>query len=370
MTILNYTFTLAGLKSIAITALDIFIVWLILYYVLRLVRANSRTIQIFKGVLFVIIVDGISKLAGLTTLEYFADMFINWGFLALIIIFQPEIRSILERMGKSSSVFSHSSAEPVSDKEKTVDQIMKAVMILSADKTGALISIQQKQSLKDYTETAVPLNAEVTAELLTSVFVTTTPLHDGAVIIQDEKILCASAYFPPTGQDIPGRFGARHRAALGISEITDAFTIVVSEETGNISVTEAGSLRGVTEKQLREHLMRVICGIVPKTKTTTSALLEAEGKANETAENSEPAVRRGIFSFFLKDAEENEDINEEILEELHHEADLIKLPQNHKKEKDESADSSEKPESIETAKKKIAPVEVSGPLSEGGEKDA
>ena len=183
----------------------------------------------------------------------------NWGFLAIIIIFQPEIRSVLERMGKTN-VFSRMTTLTGNEKENLVDQIVTATMLLSKDQTGALISIEQSHTLEDFIATGTKLNSDVTAELLTSLFVTSTPLHDGAVIIQGDKIACASAYFPPTNLDLPSRYGARHRAAIGISEITDAVTIVVSEETGAISITEAGKITTVNRKQLRDYLLRVICG--------------------------------------------------------------------------------------------------------------
>ena len=241
--------------------LDIFIIWLILYYALRIIRNNSRTIQIFKGVLFIIVIDGLAKFFGLKTVQFLADIFINWGFLAVILIFQPEIRALLERMGKSN-VFSRITTLTGDEKENLVDQIVTAVMLLSADQTGALISIEQVHSLEDFIQTGTRMNSDVTAELLTSIFVTTTPLHDGAVIIQGDKIACASAYFPPTNMELPSRFGARHRAAIGISEITDAVTIVVSEETGTVSVSQNGQIFQVDRKQLRDYLMRVICGEV------------------------------------------------------------------------------------------------------------
>lgn len=259
MSTYSLNLTLENIRTITVMFIDIFVMWLVLYYAIRIVRSNSRTIQIFKGILLVLIVDGIAKLFGLKTLAYFADIFMNWGFLAIIIIFQPEIRSLLERLGKSN-VFSRITTLTGDEKENLVDQIVKATMLLSQDQTGALISIEQAHSLDDFIATGTKLNSDVTAELLTSIFVTSTPLHDGAVIIQGDKIACASAYFPPTNLELPSRYGARHRAAIGISEITDAVTIVVSEETGTISIAEGGKIFPVNRKQLRDYLLRVICG--------------------------------------------------------------------------------------------------------------
>ncbi|MCI5774443.1 MAG: diadenylate cyclase, partial [Erysipelotrichaceae bacterium] len=167
---------------------------------------------------------------------------------------------LLEKMGKTS-VFSRITTLSGNEKEKLVDEIVTATMLLSKNQTGALISIEQGHSLSDYIKTGTPLNSNVTAELLTSIFVTTTPLHDGAVIIQGDKIACASAYFPPTNLELPSKYGARHRAAIGISEITDSITIIVSEETGNVSIAENGQIFSVNRKQLRDYLLRVICGV-------------------------------------------------------------------------------------------------------------
>lgn len=320
------TFTLSTLKTIVTSILDLLVVWLILYYVLRLVRTNSRTIQIFKGIILVIVVDALSRLLDLTTVNYFADMFLNWGFLALIIIFQPELRSMLERMGKSN-MFNRMESLSGNEKEKLVDQLVTAVMLLSKDKTGALISIERSQSMDDYVATGTRINADVTAEILTSIFVTTTPLHDGAVIIQGNKIACASAYFPPTNVDMPGRFGARHRAAVGISEVTDALTIVVSEETGNISITEGGRITRVDEKQLREYLMRVLCG--------ATSTVETENHRWYTPGEDDMSEK------------EPED---EKMDELAKHADMIKLPQNHKHDRPVP--------SYPDRKKKVSPLSV------------
>ena len=259
MSTYNVNLTLENIRTITIMFLDIFIMWWVLYHTIQLVRSNSKTVQIFKGILLVLIIDGLATVLGFKTVAYLTNIFINWGFLAIIIIFQPEIRSVLERLGKTNA-FTRITTLTGNEKENLVDQIVTATMLLSNDQTGALISIEQSHTLEDFIATGTKLNSDVTAELLTSLFVTSTPLHDGAVIIRGDKIACASAYFPPTNLDLPSRYGARHRAAIGISEITDAVTIVVSEETGAISITEGGTITTVNRKQLRDYLLRVICG--------------------------------------------------------------------------------------------------------------
>ncbi len=237
--------------------IDIIAVWIVLNYLIKVVRTNQKTIQIFQGILLIIIVQSVSKLLGLTTIAWLADNIVSWGFLAIIVIFQPEIRSILERLGKSNAL-ARIATLTSTEKESLIDELMAATANLTASKTGALITLEQAHSLEDYVNTGIRMNSLVSAELICSIFMTTTPLHDGAVIIQGDKLSCASAYFPPTNMDLPAKYGARHRAAIGISEISDAVTIVVSEETGRVSVAEQGKLIQMNEKKLRAYLERIV----------------------------------------------------------------------------------------------------------------
>lgn len=236
---------------------DVVLIWIIVYYAIKLVRNNARTVQIFKGVILILVVRGIATALGLVTTAWLAGLFVNFGFLAIIIIFQPEIRNLLEKLGKTS-VFTRISTLTGGERERLVNEIVNAASLLSDDKIGALITIEQASSLQDYIRTGSPMNSMVTSDVLRSLFSTNTPLHDGAVIIQGDRIACASAYFPPTSIELPTRFGARHRAALGISEVSDAVTIVVSEETGRISISENGVLYAMTKEKLKEYLIRVI----------------------------------------------------------------------------------------------------------------
>jgi len=254
----NINLTIQNIWTVFRIAIDIGIMWFVFYYAIKAVRNNNRTVQIFKGIIAIVAINGAAKLFGLQTVTYFTDMFINWGLLACIIIFQPEIRGVLEKIGKSNA-FSRISALLSNEREKLVDELYEATIALSKSRTGALISIEQSSSLIDYIKTGIHVNAEVSKELLCSIFMTTTPLHDGAVIIQGDKVACASAYFPPTNINLSSRYGARHRAALGISEVSDALTIVVSEETSAISIAENGRIFSVDEKQLKDYLRRVIC---------------------------------------------------------------------------------------------------------------
>ena len=301
MSIYSFGLTFSNIRSFIVMLLDIFVMWFIFFYALKIVRSNQRTIQIFKGIILVIVIDALAKLLGLKSLEYLADMFINYGFLAIIIIFQPEIRSLLEKIGQSN-IFSRMTTLTGNEKENLVDQIVTAVMLLSKDQTGALISIEESQSLDAYVATGTKLNSDVTAELLTSIFVTSTPLHDGAVIIQGDKIACASAYFPPTNADLPSRFGARHRAAIGFSEVTDAVTIVVSEETGAVSITEGGKIIPIKDrKSLREYLYK--------------AIVSSNNDKSPKKPNSDEEDTRGILSMLKvkKQSAPQENVREDII---------------------------------------------------------
>jgi uncharacterized protein (TIGR00159 family) len=253
---LNYS-TIQTIIQVLRMFFDIVFMWILLYYTIRIVRNNSRTIQIFKGIILVLFIKSIATFFNFRTVAWLADMFVTWGFLAVIIIFQPEIRGLLERLGKSS-VFSRLNALSGNEREQLIDSLVSATMQLSESQTGALITLEQSHSLTDYIKTGTPMNSVVTSELLCSIFVTSTPLHDGAVIIQGDRIACASAYFPPTNMELPSRYGARHRAAIGISEITDSITIIVSEETGKVSIAEEGKLTPVTRTKLHEYLHRMI----------------------------------------------------------------------------------------------------------------
>jgi len=237
--------------------LDILIIWILLFYTIKIVRNNSRTTQIFKGIVLVIIVQALANYFGLVAVSWLAGTIVTYGFLAVIIIFQPELRSLLERIGKSS-VFSRITTLSGNERQYLVDAVVHATMNLSQNRIGALITIEQNQSLNDYIKTGIKMNSLVTSDLIQTIFVPTTPLHDGAVIIQGDRIACASAYFPPSTAELPTRFGARHRAAIGISEITDSITIVISEKSGRVSIAEEGQLSLVTQSALRAFLEKVI----------------------------------------------------------------------------------------------------------------
>ena len=288
--------TLNNLLTIIKQLADIGVVWLLFYYLLKIVKNNSRTIQIFKGILVVVIAQWIAGLLGLHTVETLAATIMNWGPLAIIIIFQPEIRNILEKIGKTN-VFSPISTLTYNERENLVEELVKACTEMSKTKTGALISLEQGHSLSDYIKTGTPMNSVVSSELLCSIFQYGTPLHDGAVIIQGVKIACAAAYFPPTTRELPTSYGARHRAAVGISEITDSVTIIVSEETGNISIAQGGKLSVISPAHLHDFLMMIVC---QKQGDEAKGEKDVQKEALKESIEANDGKKPGVFAHYFK----------------------------------------------------------------------
>ena len=243
--------------SITKTISDILIVWWLLYYLIEIVRRNIRTQQIFKGVLLILFLKLISTFFNLNMVSWLIDIILNWGVVAIIVIFQPEIRNILEKLGQTRTITNVTTLS-TSQKGEIVNQIYEACKQMSESHTGALISFERKQSMLDFVGTGVEINADINSDLLLTIFMDGTRLHDGAVIIQGNRIRCASAFFPQTKKELSPKYGARHRAALGISEITDSLTIVVSEETGTISFANRGELTYIRIEDFKEMLLAEI----------------------------------------------------------------------------------------------------------------
>lgn len=222
--------------------LDVSIVWLMFYYILKRIRNNVKMVLLFKGIAFIIIIKIISELLDLVTVGLLLEYVIMWGPLAIIIIFQPEIRGILEHLGRNQLLGRHKTLTG-DEREKLVYEIIQAAEYLKRTKIGALIVLERDISLNDYIEKSTKLYADISSELLISIFFPNNPLHDGGTIIQGDRITSAGAVFPvSTDQTISKRLGTRHRAALGISEETDCIAFIVSEETGRISIAINGEL--------------------------------------------------------------------------------------------------------------------------------
>jgi len=221
---------------------DVLIVWFVFYYVLRNLRKNVKMALLFKGILFIFILKILSDIFDLSTLGYLLNYVIMWGPLVLIIIFQPEIRNVLEQLGRSQLLGRHK-VLTVDEREKMVYEITNAMDYLKKSRIGALITIERDNSLNDYIEKSKKIYADISSDLLISIFFPNNPLHDGAVIIQGDKITSAGAVFPTSDNvKISKRLGTRHRAALGITEEMDCISLIVSEETGRLSMAIGGEL--------------------------------------------------------------------------------------------------------------------------------
>lgn len=234
--------TLDSVLVILRAIIDISLVWMVIYFILKNIKNNVKMILLFKGVFVVLIVKILSDTLNLTTIGLLLEYVIMWGPLALIIIFQPEIRSILEHIGRKQLLGRHK-VFTLDEREKLVYEVMSAVDYLRKSRIGALIVLERDISLNEYIERSKPIYADISSELLISIFFPRNPLHDGGVIIQGNKITSAGAVFPISiNSKISKKLGTRHRAAIGISEESDAIAIVVSEETGKISIAVGGNL--------------------------------------------------------------------------------------------------------------------------------
>ena len=224
--------------------LDIVIVIFLAYELLRIVK-DSRAWQLVKGIGLLIIATALSKVFNLYILNYLLSTIMDWGVILIIIIFQPEIRRALEQLGGTNKFtrFFGFDKDIITKTKEDIYKIVIAVYELAKNKTGALIVIERDIQIKDIISTGIPMNSEVSPQLLVNIFVPNTPLHDGAVVISNNKIAAAACMLPLAGdQDIAKELGTRHRAGIGISKEADSIAIIVSEETGKVSVAKDGTL--------------------------------------------------------------------------------------------------------------------------------
>lgn len=245
---------------------DIAIVAVITYNIARLIK-ETRAIQLVKGIAILFLALQFSSFFKLTTLNYILQATMQVGAFAILVIFQPELRSILERVGRSNfgKIFDLASFQSRAyDISETIDEIVEAVTNMSKTKIGALIVLERDTRLGEIMTTGTVLNADVSATLLENIFYPKSPLHDGAVIIRGNKIMTAGCLLPLTSNNNLSReLGTRHRAGLGISETSDAIILIVSEETGKISLALNGTLtRNITGEPLKKALVKKM-GIAP-----------------------------------------------------------------------------------------------------------
>lgn len=236
--------------------LDIVIVATVIYLILKWVRRTQAWV-LFRGIVFIAVIAILAEIFDLVTVQWIVSNTIAMGLVVVVILFQPELRKALEQLGRGQYLpLKHEGDQAAHSTTETIDAIIHATKSMSATLTGALIVIEQEIDLREHEARGTKLDAEVSTMLLLNIFEKNAPLHDGAVVIRNNRISSASSILPLTPEMVDASLGTRHRAALGITEVSDARVIVVSEETGTISIAIEGKIqRNVTENQIKELLM-------------------------------------------------------------------------------------------------------------------
>ncbi|MGX7092788.1 diadenylate cyclase CdaA [Hutsoniella sourekii] len=239
-------------ESLIIQVLDILIIWFVVYKLIMYAR-GTQMMNLLKGVFVFILTKSLTSFLGLQTLDWLLDQILNSAVVALIVLFQPELRRALQVIGQNIFRNRRSHKNP---SVRLIEDLEYALKYMSRRKIGALIAIEQSDELAEYIETGIALDSKITNQLLINIFVPNTPLHDGAVVIKNYRIAAASCFLPLSENDqISKDLGTRHRAAIGLSEVTDALTLIVSEETGGISITHNNTLyRELSNQELKEKL--------------------------------------------------------------------------------------------------------------------
>lgn len=240
---------------------EIVIIAALIYEILIWIK-NTRAWTLFKGIVILILFVSLAAIFKLNTILWIADKTLNVGIIAVIIVFQPELRRALEQLGRKNfinNIFIFDDSKNTNERfsDKTITELVKATYELAKHKTGALIVIEKEISLAEYERTGIQIDAEISNQLLINIFEHNTPLHDGAVIIKGDRVVAATCYLPLSdNMELSKELGTRHRAGVGVSETTDSFTIIVSEETGKVSIAEGGRLiRNVDGESLRNELI-------------------------------------------------------------------------------------------------------------------
>lgn len=218
----------------------------------QLVR-GTRAVQLLKGIFLIVVTWAISTWLNLYTLKWLMNQMFSWGVVTIVIIFQPELRRALEQIGRGK-LFSRNVDDQ--DVNQQINEVIKAVNYMSRRKIGALIVFEKKTGLNEYIESGIKMESSMSSELLINIFIPNTPLHDGAVIVRESQIMAAACYLPLSENPfISKELGTRHRAAIGISEVCDAISVVVSEETGQVSLAMNGQIvRDIKEESLISKL--------------------------------------------------------------------------------------------------------------------
>ena len=240
-------------------ALDILLVAALFYEVMRWLKKTKAWVLV-KGIIIVLVIWLLASVMELNLAIWILESTLNVGILAVVIIFQPEFRRALEQLGQGkyfTRFFGEEKEVKAEITEEAADQIVQSMLAMSAVKTGALIAVEQSVQLDEFEQTGLPVDASITSQLIVNIFEKNTPLHDGAMIIRQNRILAATCYLPLSqNSDISKDLGTRHRAALGLSEVSDAKVFVVSEETGTMSMAYKGEIyRKITPEFIRRELV-------------------------------------------------------------------------------------------------------------------
>jgi TIGR00159 family protein len=286
-----------------------------MFYKLFVLIRGTRATQLIKGILFIFIASKLSEFFKLYTISWILNNAVTVGFIAILIVFQPELRRILEHIG-NNKLLKPVNFEVATGNAKGIEELVKATYSLADKKIGALMVLERKTGLRDIIETGILLNSDISYELLMNIFIPNTPLHDGAVVISHDHIIAASCFLPLTdSKEISMELGTRHRAGIGISEKSDAIVIVVSEETGHVSICEKSSInRNVSKEFLLNYLVE---NFVVEEKTTNSfkemiqSLFETKEIVNK--EEIKQEVKKEIM----------EDIKEEVNEIVENQGDKV-----------------------------------------------
>ena len=254
------------LPNVSVTATDIVEILILTWLVYRLLNfiKTSHAWTLLRGILIIAAALAAVYLFQMDTLIYIINQGMSIVIITLVVVFQPELRKVLESLGEReilnhSFLFGQNRNATGRFSDRTVDELIRACIEMSAERTGALIVIEQNENLHEYERTGIEIDALVTSQLLINIFEHNTPLHDGAVIVRGDRVTAATCYLPLSdNKSLSKALGTRHRAGVGVSEMTDSFTIIVSEETGGISIAYRGELqRNVTEKTLRDGLIEL-----------------------------------------------------------------------------------------------------------------
>ncbi|MGE4283565.1 MAG: diadenylate cyclase CdaA [Clostridia bacterium] len=276
-----YNFLLQLIKFIKLSdIIDIIIVAYVIYKAVRLI-SETRAEQLIKGIVVLLVVTQLSEWLNLNTINFILKNTMQVGVLALLVVFQPELRRALEQVGRSrfGNIFNFEEYNTESNIAFAIEEIAKAVQTLSQNRIGALLVVERDTKIGDIIRTGITMDATISAELLVNIFIPNTPLHDGAVIIRENKIKAAACFLPLTqNENLSKELGTRHRAALGMSENSDAVVVAVSEETGKISFALYGDLtRNLTVETLKKALNKTIQ--IGREKKRKKKLISWKGKS-------------------------------------------------------------------------------------------